>query len=92
MRWLLFVARVALICNLFFIVCVVLRYTDLTLSQDFKGFVIIVGYPMSVIMNAVVNIAVFACLIMRRQTGLPPWLTIFNVFCFFFQIVYFIFL
>ena len=92
MRWLLFVARVALICNLFFIACVVLRYTNLTLSEDAKGFIIVVGYPMSIIMNLVVNISVFVFMLLRRQTGLPHWLVISNMFLFFFQIAYFIFL
>lgn len=90
MRWLLFLARVALICNLFFIACLVLRYTHLALSEDFKGFIIVIGYPLSIIMNVAVNLCVITFAIMRRPTGLPGWLTILNLLFFFFQIAYFL--
>lgn len=91
MRWLLFLSRVALICNLFFAAFLVLRYTTIALPEGIKSFIIITGYPMSILMNVVVNIAVLVCKIATRPTNVPGWLILFNLFFFFVQIAFFIF-
>lgn len=91
MRWLLFISRVAFICNLFFIACIVLRYSDPAISSDFKGLIIIIGYPMSIFFNWLVNIIVIAMTLVRRSVNVPRWLILFNFFCFSIQITYLLF-
>lgn len=89
MRWLLFLSRVALICNLFFIVCLILSYTHLNLPESLKSFIIITGYPMSFILNLVVNAAIIYLLIVRKTDVLHKKIALFNLFCLLFQIAYF---
>ena len=91
MRWLLFVARAALICNLFFMVCIVLRYANLPLSEDLKGFIIIVGYPLSLLLNMVLHIALVVYTFQRKPVSMPTPILVFNLLCFVFQICYFLF-
>jgi hypothetical protein len=90
MRWLLFLSRVALICNLFFIACLLLRFTNVSLSQDLNGFIIIVGYPLSLLINTVVNFTLFALAILKRDIVLPALLILFNLFTFILQLAYFL--
>ncbi len=90
MRSLLFVSRVALICNLFFILCLILRYTSLPLPQDVKGFIIVVGYPLSIIVNLGLTAFIIFLISMRNPINIPAWLTIFNLCCILFQIAYFL--
>lgn len=89
MRWLLFLSRVALICNLFFIVCLVLSYTHLNLPEALKSFIIIAGYPMSLVLNLVVNVGSIYLLVGRKTEYLNKRITLFNLICFLFQIAYF---
>ena len=88
MRWLIFVARTTLICNLFFVACIVLRYVNTGLSQQVKGFIIIVGYPLSIVLNIVLHIMLAVFLIKRIPTSIPRWLVFLNLLLFFIQILY----
>ena len=89
MRWLLFLSRVAFICNLFFIVCLLLSYTHLNLPESLKSFIIIAGYPLSFLLNLVVNAGIIYLLLIRKTDTLNKKITLFNLFCFLFQIAYF---
>lgn len=89
MRWLLFLSRVALICNLFFIVCLLLSYTHLSLPEAVKSFIIIAGYPMSLALNLVVNVGIIYLLLVKKTEVLNKKITLFNLICFLFQIAYF---
>ncbi len=88
MRWLLFLSRAALICNIFFFTCIVLRYVQLPLYEGLKGFIIIVGYPLSIVLNTVVNFRLLSIIIGKKSSGLPQWLATFNLLSFIIQIAY----
>jgi hypothetical protein len=90
MRKLLFLARVAFICNLLFILCLFLRHTHLTIPQGFTEFVIIAGWIMSVVLNAIFNTLVIITTVKKQALQLPSWMTAFNIILFFFQIFYFL--
>lgn len=89
MRWLLFLSRVAFICNLFFIVCLMLSYTHLNLPESIKSFIIITGYPLSFVLNLIVNSGIIYLLLIKKTDILNKKVTLINLFCFLFQIAYF---
>lgn len=101
MRLLLFLQRVTFICNLFFLLCLVIRYThnffvydgDIALFQWIVTFlrnvVIILGFFVSVILNWIVNIWEAILLFNRRTVVGSKWFRTFNFVIFLFQIVYY---
>jgi hypothetical protein len=91
MRWLSFFARVAFICNLFFILCLLLRHTHFTIPPGFNEFVIITGWVLSVFINAIFALWVAVVALNKKETGIPRWLLVVNLFLFLFQIFYRVF-
>jgi hypothetical protein len=90
MRWLLFAARVAFICNLFFLLCLVIQFTKLALPQSVSGFVIVVGMILSFIVNAFLFITQVIFLIRGISLAMPKWLLTFNLLCLIIQIFKFL--
>ncbi len=90
MRLLSFLARVSFICNLFFILCLLIKYTHLPIPKALDGFVIVVGWILSVILNVVVNALLVTYLLNKDYHQIGIWINIFNLFCFLFQVVYFL--
>ena len=88
MRWLLFLARVAFICNLFFVLCLLLRHTHFTVPAAANGFVVTTGWIMSVFFNFIFSASVVIVLIMKKLPRLPFWLLFVNVTLFLVQIFY----
>jgi hypothetical protein len=89
MRGLLFLGRVAFICNLFFIVCLLLRHTHFTVAQAFSEFIIITGWIMSFFLNII--FAFFVTIFTKKkETALPAWIVVFNIFWLGFQILYYL--
>ncbi len=90
MRWLLFLARIAFICNLFFLLCVVLRYWDVLQDQSIKGFIIILGWLMAPLLNLVFNISFVIAYYRRKEPiNIPGWLIAANLII---QVLQFIFI
>lgn len=81
MRWLLFLARVAFICNLFFIACVIFRYKDVIGGESLRGFIVIVGWLIAPIITVIVNVLYLALFLLKKQPGvlIPGWLLVFNI-------------
>lgn len=91
MRGLLFIARVAFICNLFFMLCLLLRHTHFTVPQGFKEFIIITGWLMSVILNIIFAFSL-AIFIKKKEIAMHAALFAFNLFWLVFQVVYYLFI
>ena len=90
MRLLLFLQRVAFICNLLFILCVIIRHTQNFISNDqLKQTVIILGWVVSFILNWIVNIWEAVLLFNRKIAIGPKLMRTFNFLVFLFQIFYF---
>lgn len=88
MRWLLFLARVAFICNLLFLLCIVIMYShDFITIEFFKNIVIVLGWVFSFIINLVVTPAELILLFLKRQSPTQNWLRFFNLVIFIFQII-----
>jgi hypothetical protein len=80
MRWLLFLARLAFICNVFFIACVVFRYWDVLNNQQFVSFIVIVGWLMAPVVNLIFNVGYVLTFYRRKlDIRIPKWLIAFNV-------------
>jgi hypothetical protein len=91
MRGLLFLGRITFICNLFFILCLLLRHTHFTVPQGFKEFIIITGWIMSVILNIIFAFSL-AIFIKKKEKGMQAGLFAFNLFWLVFQVVYYLFI
>ncbi len=89
MRGLLFLSKAAFICNIFFLACVVLRYKDITSSQELKGFLIIMGWIVAPVLSVIVNLWRANLLLKRRESPVPRWLAAVNMAFFFFQLIFF---
>lgn len=81
MRWLLFLARVAFICNLFFIACVIFRYKDVVGGESLRGFIVVVGWLLAPIITAIVNILFVTLFFLKKKphASVAGWLIIFNI-------------
>ena len=95
MRWVLFLSRVALICNVFFLLTVLLHYRNYIEDQVTVSTVIIIGYVMAVfIFNPLVNI--YYLIILARKKKLfqivPRWLVLTNFIFLLLQLQYILFL
>jgi hypothetical protein len=90
MRWLLFISRLALLCNLCFAVCIGIRYThDFIGNENVNNYIIILGWYASFIINFFVNIFSAVTLFRKKKTGVPVWLSVVNLLFFIIQIFYF---
>jgi hypothetical protein len=89
MRKLLFLNRLALICNILFLVCLVLQRTqDIITNQDIKGLIIILGWLLSFILSVVVNFSALILLVRKREIGVPNWLVITNLLFFIIEFIH----
>jgi hypothetical protein len=90
MKGLLFLSRLAFICNCLFVLCLVLQRTpDILHSQDLKGLIIILGWAGAPILNFVVNIWQLGLLVYKRSSQLPKWLILSNLLFLIIQFFYF---
>lgn len=91
LRTLLFLQRAALICNFFFIIVLMVRHIGNFLpAGPAQTIVIILGFFLSFILNAVVNLWEGALLFNRKIALGPQWLRTTNFIVFIFQIFYFL--
>ena len=90
MRLLLFLQRFTFICNLLFLLCLVILYTDSFITnKDMQNFIIILGWFVSLIMNIVVNVWEMILLASRKPSIVPAWLRIFNMLMLCVQVLFF---
>lgn len=94
MRWLLFLSRIAFICNIFFLLSVSLQFYDWSDNHNITSTIIIIGYFMAILFNPLANICYLLLLISRKRIlhSLPLWLIIANVIFLVLQLIYIIYL
>lgn len=88
MKGLSFFSRFAFICNLFFLVCVIIQRTHFLGSgsagfagqQEISGIVIVLGWFLAPFLNLGVNTSYAILLINRKPFILPRWLAFTNLF------------
>ena len=94
MRWLLFLSKLAFICNLFFLLAVSLKISSWITIADLVAAVIIIGYVMVVLFNPLVNICYLVCWAAGKKFGhvVPQWLVSANILFLVMQIFYILYL
>jgi hypothetical protein len=82
--------RLAFICNIFFIVCIIMRFTTLPgyIPQPLVEFSILLGWAAPLI-NFVNFVLVLVFLSRLRKGQIPYWLLYINIICFLLQIFFF---
>ena len=88
MRWLLFLSRLAFICNCFFLLAVSLQFGRWFQNQDAESLAIIIGYFMAMLFNPAA-IVCYLFLFFVNKTKLqvvPKWIIFANTFFLFLQL------
>ncbi|MBS1580297.1 MAG: hypothetical protein JST94_01405 [Bacteroidetes bacterium] len=96
MRWLLFISRVVLICNICFAISIIMRYVGeiktgdkiSSYYQSFTGTVIVLGFS-AIILNTIVNIIILLRVISNKTVNVPVWLRVTNMLFLIAQFVFF---
>lgn len=84
--------RLAFICNIFFLVCLLLRYThfDKIIPQPLIEFSAILGWFFSPVINFIVLVIAFIIVLKKsRPVFVPLWLIAANVIFFIAELFYF---
>ena len=90
MRLLLFLHRVTFICNLLFLLCIVILYThNFIESRDAQSYIIILGFVVSFILGLAVNLWEVILLLNRKHSIIPVWLRTFNFVLFIAQLFFY---
>ncbi|HEX6334173.1 MAG TPA: hypothetical protein VFZ78_08090 [Flavisolibacter sp.] len=94
MRTLLFLSRVAFICNLFFLLAVSVQFGKWIRNDDLVSTIAIIGYFMVVLFNPLVNLLYLVMVIARKKfwTVVPSWLITANILFLVMQIFYILYL
>lgn len=80
MKPLLFTTRLALICNLLFLVCVAIQRThDFVGNEQLNNYIIILGWFMAPILNLAVNLWWAVLFVMGKAPTNGRWLFLVNV-------------
>ena len=92
MKGLLFLYRLAFLCNLLFLVCLLMQRGHLSIgNQDIKSLLIIMGWLLAPLVNLFANIWLSILLIQKKARCLAAWLAITNFLILLVQIfIYFI--
>lgn len=90
MQKLLFLSRVALICNICFLVTILLQYIPFLSNGAVSSTLIITGSVLAGIINIIVTALVIFLLVTRRPVSnyVPSWLLITNLLIFVVQILF----
>ncbi len=94
MRWTLFLSRLAFICNIFSLVCILLLWRNFISDEAVVSTTFIIGYFLAIIFNPLVNIIYLTILLRRRRLAeyLPKWLAVTNFIFLLVQLQYIFFL
>lgn len=80
MRPLLFATRMAFICNMLFILCLIIQRTyDFLPHKDLSSMVVLLGWMVAPIQNLIANIWYGLVLVSKSTIRLPKWIAVFNL-------------
>jgi hypothetical protein len=88
MRSLNLLSKLAFLCNLAFIWCLVIRYTRFPSQEDLNSMLIVMGWVMAVVINFSVCLVVIVNLLAHRAMRVPFWLMIANLAFAVIQLIY----
>ncbi|ANE50047.1 hypothetical protein [Flavisolibacter tropicus] len=90
MRWLLFLSRVAFICNLFSVLTLLILWKNIIQLQALVGTIGIMGYVLAIVFNPLVNL-LYALFFLFKRSALaviPGWLMVANFLFLLLQALY----
>jgi len=92
MRPLLFASRMAFICNILFLLCLVIQHThDFLPNNEISALVLLLGWMVAPVQNMVANFWYGLVLLSKSSIRIPNWIAIFNAILLLIQFfVYFI--
>jgi hypothetical protein len=89
-----FFSRFALICNIFFLICLLVNLFVVVEQAEKLGFfadtAIAMGMVLAPILNMGVNLWFIVLLLSKKQITVAKWLTAFNFLVLILQIIYFL--
>ena len=91
MRLIAFLSKVALICNLFFVLAVVMHFYNFLPNNPIIPTIVIIGYVLAVfVFTPVVNLCYLAMLLFKKKLFevVKKWIVIANFVFLILQIVY----
>ena len=91
MRWLSFLSKLAFVCNLFFLLSVLLHFDSFLEDQAIVSTIVIIGYALAVfIFTPLVNMIYFAFFVLRKKLFgmVPKWLVLTNFVFLLLEILY----
>ena len=91
MRWLSFLSKLALVCNFFFLLSVLLHFNSFLEDQAVVSTIVIIGYALAVfIFTPLINMIYFSFLVLRKKlfNVVPKWLVLTNFVFLLLQILY----
>lgn len=93
MRPLLFLTRLAFICNVCFALAFSIQLCDWLSNGDLSSTIFVLGYFLALVLNPLANLCYLAALLLRKKPGsfVPRWLSIANLVFLFLQIAYILF-
>lgn len=94
MRWLLFLSRVAFICNIFFLLAFSLKVSNWVHNQDVESTIVITGYFLAALFNPLVNLCYLVLFLIRKKfwQTVPSWLITANLLFLIMQTFYVLYL
>lgn len=93
MRPLLFATRMAFICNMLFILCLIIQRTyDFLPHKDLSSMVVLLGWIVAPIQNLIANIWYGLVLVSKSTIRLPLWIAVTNSILLIIQFIVFIIL
>ena len=88
----LFISRVAFICNVLFLYCLLVRHTkDFLVNQDVNSVIIILGWGVAFFLNIFLTFFWFFILVTKKSSDIPVWLNASNALVFLVQIIVLLF-
>ncbi len=92
MRRVLFLSRVAFICNVFFVIAAAVQITRLFVPNDVASAMAFIGYFLVIVFNPLVNFIYLVLIFTRKLQLLPRWLVLANFLFLILQITYLFYL
>jgi hypothetical protein len=93
-KWLLFLSRVAFICNICFLIAFSIQMTDWIKNEDITSTIALVGYVMGFVINPLLVFCYLVLFILSRRKlkAVPSWLLTSNILFLVIQILYILYL
>ena len=90
MRWLLFLSKLAFICNLLFIPAFILQIKNFIADTNLSSYIIIIGFVLAILFNPVTNLCYLVLFFINKKilSIIPGWLMVLNVLFLFLQIIF----